>query len=124
MTTGTIETPATGAPRELLETPCDRQRVSIIFNPASGTDDPATRRARLEAAAQAAELTCGLGETDREQGAVPLARKAVADGIERLLVCGGDGSVTEAAGALTGSGVELAVLPGGTGNLLALNLGL
>src|SRR5439155_4941932 len=64
-----------------------------------------------------------LGETDREQGATPLARKALAAGMERLLVSGGDGSVTEAADVLAGSPVALAVLPGGTGNLLALNLG-
>src|SRR5207248_1370160 len=96
---------------------------AIVFNPASGAEDPAVRRARIEAAARAAGLTCPLQETDRKLGARPLARKALEDGIQRLLVCGGDGSVTEAASVLAGSEVELAVLPGGTGNLLALNLG-
>src|SRR5712691_12127040 len=109
---------------ELLESARSRKRVAIIFNPVSGTQDPNKRPAVLEALVHAAGLTSELGETDREQGAVPLARKAVADGAERLLVCGGDGTATEAASALAGSGVALAVLPGGTGNLLAVNLGI
>jgi diacylglycerol kinase (ATP) len=108
----------------LLETVSDQRRVAIIFNPVSGPLDPAKRRAALEALAHAAGLDAALGETDRERGAEPLARKAVADGMERLLACGGDGTATEAADALAGSHVALAVLPGGTGNLLALNLGI
>src|SRR5207244_9077670 len=82
------------------------------------------RRARLEALARAAGLACELAETDRDQGAAPLARQAVVDGMERVLVAGGDGSVAEAANVLAGTGVALAVVPGGTGNLFALNLGL
>src|SRR5687768_5982111 len=105
--------------RELLETGCDLERVAILFNPASGSEDCGTRRATLEAAARAAGLSCRLGETDRSLGARPLAEEAVRDGMDRLLVSGGDGSVTEAAGALAGSDTALAVVPGGTGNLLA-----
>jgi diacylglycerol kinase (ATP) len=113
-----------GGGAQLFESACDRERVAIIFNPASGTQDTERRRAALEALARAAGLHCELGETDREQGATPLARQALAHGAERLVVSGGDGSVTEAADVLAGSPVALAVLPGGTGNLLALNLGL
>jgi YegS/Rv2252/BmrU family lipid kinase len=110
--------------QELLETTCDRERVGIIFNPVSGTDDPVARRSSLEALARQAGLACGLTETDADRGAGPLAEQAVADGTQRLIVAGGDGSVTEAAHALVGTETSLAVVPGGTGNLLALNLGI
>src|SRR5436190_17933775 len=109
-----------GGGAQLFEAACDLERLAIIFNPASGTQDTGRRRAALEALARAAGLHCELGETDREAGAAPLARQALADGVERLLVSGGDGSLTEAADVLAGSPVALAVLPGGTGNLLAL----
>lgn len=112
------------ATKGLLESTCDRKRVALVYNPVSGTEDPKARRARLESLVQSAGLSCGLSETDRERGAAPLAEQALADGMERLLVCGGDGSITEAANVLAGTQVALAVLPGGTGNLLALNLGL
>lgn len=110
--------------KALLENGGEPARAAIIFNPVSGTQGPQKRRATLEALLRAAGVTAELGETDREYGAAPLARKAVADGVERLLACGGDGTATEAAGVLVGSRVALAVLPSGTGNLLALNLGI
>lgn len=46
-------------------------------------------------------------------------REAVDSGSKRVLVCGGDGTIASAAHALAGSGVELAVLPGGTLNHFA-----
>jgi diacylglycerol kinase (ATP) len=119
-----IDTTPTHDEKALLEVACDRERVAILFNPASGAQDGEARRAALERLARDAGLSCELGVTDRDRGATPLAEQAVRDGMERLLVSGGDGSLTEAAGALAGSPVALAALPGGTGNLLALNLGL
>ncbi|GLW32503.1 sphingosine kinase [Actinoplanes regularis] len=52
------------------------------------------------------------------------AKQAVADGAELVFACGGDGTVTAVVSALIGTDVALAVLPAGTGNLLAANLGL
>lgn len=109
---------------QLLEGTCDRERVALIYNPVSGVGAPGSRRAILEALAKTAGLPCELSETDVDRGAAPLAEQAVADQMQRVLVWGGDGTVAEAAAVLAGTPVALAVLPAGTGNLLALNLGL
>jgi diacylglycerol kinase family enzyme len=63
-------------------------------------------------------------ETTPEDPGRGQATRAVADGAELVLVCGGDGTVMACVTALAGTGVAMAVLPAGTGNLLAANLGL
>ncbi|ACU72312.1 diacylglycerol kinase catalytic region [Catenulispora acidiphila DSM 44928] len=51
-------------------------------------------------------------------------RKALAEGARLVVVCGGDGTVSSCAAALAGTGVPMAVIPIGTGNLVARNLGI
>jgi diacylglycerol kinase family enzyme len=51
-------------------------------------------------------------------------RRALESGARRILVAGGDGSIATAAGAMRGTSCELAILPGGTLNHLAQDLGL
>ncbi len=52
------------------------------------------------------------------------ARRLRKDGADLVFVWGGDGSVQRALDALAGSGVEVAILPAGTANLFATNLGI
>jgi diacylglycerol kinase family enzyme len=51
-------------------------------------------------------------------------KSAIAGGARRILVAGGDGSIGSAAGAIAGTGIELAILPCGTLNHLARDLSL
>ena len=51
-----------------------------------------------------------------------LAEYGVASGVDVIAVFGGDGTTMQAAAALVGTNVQLGVIPGGTGNLLAGNL--
>jgi YegS/Rv2252/BmrU family lipid kinase len=63
-------------------------------------------------------------ETKPDDPGERLARQAVEAGVDLVLVSGGDGTVSACASGVAGSGIPLGVLPCGTGNLLARNLGL
>jgi len=63
-------------------------------------------------------------ETTPEDGGRGQAESAVSAGADLVLACGGDGTVTACAEGVAGTGVPLAVIPLGTGNLLARNVGL
>jgi diacylglycerol kinase (ATP) len=63
-------------------------------------------------------------ETRPDETGERLAREAVRSGVDLVLASGGDGTITACVGRVAGSRVPLAVLPCGTGNLLARNLGL
>jgi YegS/Rv2252/BmrU family lipid kinase len=63
-------------------------------------------------------------QTTPEQTGATQARDAVKAGADLVIAAGGDGTVTACASGVAGSQVPLAILPVGTGNLLALNLGI
>ncbi len=61
-------------------------------------------------------------EVPKSKKAPAAARHAIEEGAELLFVWGGDGTVQRCLGAVAGTGVEVAILPAGTANLLANNL--
>jgi YegS/Rv2252/BmrU family lipid kinase len=65
-----------------------------------------------------------LAPTERPAMASELAQRAVANGADMVLVCGGDGTINEVINGLAGSQVSLGLLPGGTANMLARDMGL
>jgi diacylglycerol kinase family enzyme len=97
-------------------------RSAVVVNPVKVPDLDDLRRTITEALPGWPE-PMWLETTVDDPGAGQAAQ-AVRDGAEVVFVCGGDGTVMACVGALAGTDVALAVLPAGTGNLLAANLGL
>jgi diacylglycerol kinase (ATP) len=101
----------------------ERPWVAVVANPTK-VDSVAARQAWV---AQASARH-GLGtpvwlETTIEDPGLGQADTAVEIGAQAVLAYGGDGTVRSVASRLAGSGVPLGLLPTGTGNLLARNLG-
>jgi len=102
------------------------RRVALIHNPHSGQRFFSRDKtlARAMAVLRDAGIEADALETDGPGSARNLARAAMRNGYDTILACGGDGTVHEALQALVGSDVALGVLPLGTANALAQDLGL
>nr|NLI51347.1 diacylglycerol kinase family lipid kinase [Propionibacterium sp.] len=97
-------------------------RVFAILNPARRRWSAARRLLEEGAAARGWPLTV-LTTTVADPGAGQ-ARAALDAGATLVVVGGGDGTVRVVGGVLAGSGVPLGIVPLGTANLFARNLGL
>ncbi|WP_125132980.1 diacylglycerol kinase family protein [Microbacterium sp. 10M-3C3] len=101
----------------------DLRRAALVYNPIK--TDPAQLRARVaELSAEAEWAEPLFFETTVDDLGDDATRAAVHDGVDAVLVAGGDGTVRAVAEALTDTGIPLTIVPSGTGNLLARNLNL
>ena len=96
--------------------------IRIIINPASGTEEsilPIINTSLKEAGIRwEASITHEPGD------AIRYAKVAAKERIDALAVYGGDGTVMEAISGLMGSHLPLAILPGGSANVMATELGI
>jgi YegS/Rv2252/BmrU family lipid kinase len=102
------------------------RRVALIYNPASGQYSARRSAAVEEAVAvlRGAGIEAEAFETGAPGSATAYAKEAVARGCDTILACGGDGTVHEIVQSLVGTEVALGVVPLGTANALAADLGL
>jgi YegS/Rv2252/BmrU family lipid kinase len=99
-------------------------RAAIVYNPTKVTDLPAlTRRVETFLSRHGWDEPLWLETTVDDPGA-GMCRLAVKRGCDLVFVAGGDGTVMAAVTAMAACEVPLAILPTGTGNLLARNLDL
>ncbi|MBX9750751.1 MAG: diacylglycerol kinase family lipid kinase [Roseococcus sp.] len=92
----------------------------LIFNPAAGS----RRRRKLARAMAVLGRNAVVAETAGPGDARRIAAQAAAEGHDYVVAAGGDGTIAEVAAGLMGSRSALGILPFGTANVLALELGL
>jgi YegS/Rv2252/BmrU family lipid kinase len=98
----------------------------LIYNPTSGRKRH-RRFADVEQAGRIlkqAGIATELAPTTGPQAATKMARQAVEQSRDLVIGCGGDGTINEIVNGLAGSNVPLALLPAGTANILAKELGI
>jgi diacylglycerol kinase (ATP) len=104
--------------------PVRGREIALLTNPTAGHGRGARYRdAALARLRESGFVVRNLAGRDADEAA-DLARACVADGVEALVVCGGDGLVHLGVQAVAGTGVPLGVIPSGTGNDFARYLGL
>jgi diacylglycerol kinase family enzyme len=104
-----------------------RNRTLVIVNPFSRDGATGRRFAGVERRLREVLGPLEVERTRAPRDAERLAREAVRAGVERLLVAGGDGTLSEVATGLLGAGLgeyaRIGILPFGTGGDFAKTLG-
>jgi diacylglycerol kinase (ATP) len=93
----------------------------VILNPTAGSPEHVRSwQERVESLAG----DCPVRLTSHSGDAEALARRAIKEGFTRIVAAGGDGTVNQVANGIAGSSAALGVLPMGTINVFAMELGL
>jgi diacylglycerol kinase family enzyme/membrane-associated phospholipid phosphatase len=111
------------SPHELAEEQ-QTHRVLVVQNPIAGQSSPEFVRQIICAAFEAAGWQCDVYETTGHDDFPALIEQARRDGDDLVVAVGGDGTVADVADALVGAKIPLGIVPLGTGNVLAAELGI
>jgi diacylglycerol kinase (ATP) len=98
------------------------ENIRIIINPAAGKDE--SMLPTINASMKEAGIKWHASITHEAGDAIRFAEAAVKEGMDALAVYGGDGTLMEAASGLIGSEIPLIILPGGSANVMAMELGI
>ena len=97
------------------------KRIHVVVNPVSGKDQPIVNVLNSVFAHYGVEWDISI--TRKYGDATEFARRAAEAGYDLVAGYGGDGTQHEVANGIMGTGVPMGVLPGGTGNGFANELG-
>jgi diacylglycerol kinase (ATP) len=98
------------------------KKLQVIINPAAGVGRPILQA--LNSGLKDSGIEWDVSITHKAGDAERLAKQAVEDGADIVGVHGGDGSVMEVASALRGTSTPMAIFPGGTANVMSVELGI
>ena len=98
------------------------KNIHIIINPAAGIGESILPV--INASMKEAGIKWEVSITHQAGDAIQFAKAAVKEGVDALAVYGGDGTLMEAISGLIGSEIPLVILPGGSANVMATELGI
>jgi YegS/Rv2252/BmrU family lipid kinase len=97
--------------------------VHVVINPASGMKQPILFLLN-QALKKHDHIKWSVSVTQQDEDAYTQSREALYNKVDMVAVYGGDGTVVEAARALYNTSCPLAILPGGSANVVAKDLGI
>jgi len=98
------------------------KRGLLIYNPTAGQRDRRGQMSGLIDAMRSQGMELVNAPTEGPGHATEIVRTFLPRGLDVVAACGGDGTISEVACGLAGSSVPLAILPGGTTNVLVREL--
>jgi YegS/Rv2252/BmrU family lipid kinase len=101
-----------------------QSRAFVILNPVAGRTTPDDVRNALDASLGQDGWVFDIYETKPDDDLRKRIRDAVSGGCDIVIAAGGDGTVSMVASSLVGTSVPLGVIPAGSANVLALELGI
>jgi len=101
-----------------------KRKILFIINPISGVRSKTKLPKIIERVIDKRKYDYSLRLTQRSGHAAELAAEAVSNNINIIVAAGGDGTLNEIAGIVTGTPVLLGIIPLGSGNGLARHLGI
>jgi YegS/Rv2252/BmrU family lipid kinase len=96
----------------------------LLYNPAAGKVPSFRLAERAAQVLRSHGWQVDIEQTQSGEHIADLARQAAHEGLDVLVVAGGDGSIGQAVAGLAGAKTALGVLPAGTSNVWAQELGL
>jgi YegS/Rv2252/BmrU family lipid kinase len=98
------------------------KKVHIVINPASGQSQPILNQ--INDIFHPVGVEWSVSITLQSGDATRFTQQAITDGADVVCAYGGDGTVMEVAAAVQGGETPMAILPGGTANLMSVELGI
>lgn len=100
------------------------KKVYVVLNPVAGLTDADTALETIEEFCAAQQWECDIHSTCPEDDVRQLVRDALSRGVDLVIAAGGDGTVSAVVTGMANSGKPFGILPAGTGNMLARDLGI
>ncbi len=97
--------------------------IFFVYNPVAGADDDGAGREQIEERFRKMNWRYELYETSGKESLPDVVRDAVDKGFDLVAAGGGDGTVSMVAAGLVGKKIPLAIIPLGSGNVMAQELG-
>ena len=95
----------------------------LIFNPVAGKGNPVEELVAIRRILEP-EIDLDIRPTSKEVSANEIAQAAIERGVDKIIVSGGDGTISKTVAALIGTNIPLGIIPRGTANAFARATGI
>ena len=102
----------------------ERKQILFVINPISGGKRKTSFKKQVLDVLDLQKFDPTFQQTARPNHAYEIGLQAIQEGYDAVIAVGGDGTIKELGSALVGSGIPLGIIPEGSGNGLALYLGI